>query len=597
MTRSAGISSPVMFVVTGLHTKRRPHIGTDKSSGAIRKQRVERPSLLPVVSHSHRRLHPVKLLASTSAHAAPRVSEPRMTWNDSSWYAWNRNEKGRRSPIKVPLGRVASTRVRKFIPKPLILVERMKARRLLLESSPSVASESRVAPGSLNRPMTIPLSAHVTPMTRRIPTCSTLSSASHYSSSVSFRMSLQNDVVFGSGSGMMPRSMRPLSVVTLGDSSSNTDTFVADSPCCIKRASFNVPLLVTATHATNVHLDAGSDPKKKSVPYTGVPLLVDSVAADFVHWTRQSTDPFQPAAMSTPFVSSQANTNGVLSPTHQPEQTPGLPDSFEIVSPTSRAMYPFNAPRGAYIVKLPNSGSTISLSNRTSLASPSSTTMSSSKPTKSDAPPATLANAPNPALAFRRLSNRVAPPSPTLVFDGVFAIPRPSLSSSPSPRRTLNSFPRPRKLTSRKPLSNMNISSVPPIAYLPQPQPTPPTSPREQPGPESPRSKLARVLTAHARPQIMTRVNKQACVPPLVKGVQVSNDPRTQCEIEGLRVRRVVGFGGGGGGGGDTGGDGCGREAIERMSLASVGMVAKLRARWEIQTGAVERCGRVGGRA
>ena len=179
--------------------------------------------------------------------------------------------------------------------------------------------------------------------------------------------------MFGSGSGMMPRSVRPLSVVTVGDSSGSTDTFVVDSPCCIKRASFRVLLLVTATDATNVHLDVGSDPGKKSVSYTGVPVLVNSVAVDFVHRTRQSIDTFQPAAMSTPFVSSQANTTGVPSPTafitstvyptHLPEQTPGLLDSFDIVSPTSRAVYPFNVPKGAYIVKLPTSGSTISLSN------------------------------------------------------------------------------------------------------------------------------------------------------------------------------------------------------------------------------------------
>ena len=156
MTRSAGISSPVMFVVTGLHTKRRPHTGTDKSSATIRKQCVDRLSLIPVVSPSRRRLCPVKPSVSTSSSglAAPRVSEPRMTWNDSDWDAWNpgRNEKGRRPPIKVPLaGRVAPTRVRKFIPKPLILVERMKARQLLLESSPPVASETRTTSGSLNQ--------------------------------------------------------------------------------------------------------------------------------------------------------------------------------------------------------------------------------------------------------------------------------------------------------------------------------------------------------------------------------------------------------------------------------------------------------------
>jgi hypothetical protein len=593
-----------MFVVTGLHTKRRPHIGTDKSGTTIRKQCVDRLSLLPVVSNSRRRLCPVKFSASASSsgQGAPRVSERRMAWNDSDWDAWNRNEKGRRSPTKLPLGRVAPTRARKFIPKPLILVERMKARHLLPESSPPVASESRTTPGSLNRPMTAmttPLSTLVTPMARRIPTCSTLSSDSCYSSGVSFRVSLRNDVVFGSGSGMMPRSARPLSVVTLGDSSASTDTFVADSPCCIKRPSFRVPLLVTAADATDVRLDVGSDPGKKSVSYTDVSVLVDSVTADIVHRTQQWTDTFQPAAMSTPFSSSQANTNGVPSPTAfitstvyptlPLEKTPGLPDSFDIVPPTSRAVYPFNAPKGAYIVKLPNSGSSISLSNTTSLASSSSTAVFSSRLTNSGAPPATLANAPTPALDFRRLSNRAASASPTLVFDGVFALPHPSPSSSPSPRRTLNSFPRPRRLMSRRPLSN--LSNAPAVASPPRPPPTSPTSFRGQSGPESPRSKLAHVLTAHARPHTMTRVRKQAHVPPLVKGVQVSNNLRTQCSIEGLRVRGVIGFGRDGGG--DVGGDGDGRGAIEKMSLAGVGMVAKLRARWE--TGAVECCVRVDG--
>lgn len=87
----------------------------------------------------------------------------------------------------------------------------------------------------------------------------------------------------------------------------------------------------------------------------------------------------------------------------------------------------------------------------------------------------------------------------------------------------------------------------------------------------------------------MTRVRKHARAPPLVKGVQVSNDLRVQCEIEGLRVRGVVGFGRDGGG--DVDGSGRGGEGSERMSLAGVGMVAKLRERWE--TGAMERCGHV----
>ncbi|KAH0836333.1 hypothetical protein J3R83DRAFT_7885 [Lanmaoa asiatica] len=577
-----------MFVVTGLHTKRRPPVGIDKSSVTIEKQCVERFGLLPVVSRSRLRLHPVK--NSSSSQAVRRVSEPRMPRNDSDKDTWNRGEKGKCPPVKVPLGRPAQTRIRRFIPKPLILVERMKARQLLFESSAPVASESCVTPESLNRPMTgmiPPLSTYVTPTAHRIPTCGLLSSDSHSSSCVSFQVSSRNDV-FGSGFGMIPRSVRPLSVVTLADSSSSTDTFVADSPCCIKQTS-KVPVLAV----TNVHLNVESDPGKKSVSDTSVRVHVDSTTTDFVHQTCQSTDTFEPAVTSTPFTSSQANANGVPSPvafvastvypTHPWEQMLGLSNSFEIVSPTSRAVYPFNAPKGAYIVKLPSSGSAVSLSNRTSPASLSSTAMSYSRLTKPCAPLTTLSNAPKPALAFRRLSGRVASPSPTLVLDGVFALPRaPSLSSSPSPRRTLNGFPRPRKPTSRRPLSD--ISNVLAIVSPSQPLSTPPTSSRGQPGAESPRSKLARVLTAHVRPQTMARTRRQGRVPPLVKGIQVSNDPRTQCEIEGLRVRRAVGLGRAGGDG-----DGGGKGTSERMSLASVGMVAKLRARWE--TGAVEHGG------
>lgn len=86
--------------------------------------------------------------------------------------------------------------------------------------------------------------------------------------------------------------------------------------------------------------------------------------------------------------------------------------------------------------------------------------------------------------------------------------------------------------------------------------------------------------------------------PPLVRGVQASNDPRTQCEIEGLRMRRVVGVQvsrSGGDGGSETGAEGgTGNGSIggddkgpsERTSLASVGMVAKLRAKWERGEGA-----------
>ncbi|KAI9573756.1 hypothetical protein HD554DRAFT_2251303 [Boletus coccyginus] len=557
-----------MFVVTGLHTKRRPHIGTDKPTGTIRKQYIGKLGLLPPVTRPHQRLRPVKLSASVSSlsPASPRVSEPRMVRNDSEKSALNRNEQGRPPPIKVPL---APARVRRFIPKPLILVERMKARQLLLGASPPVASEYCAVPGSLNCPrtaVTTPLSTHMTPTTRRIRTCSTLSSDSHHSSSVSFRVSLRNDVVFGSGFGMMPRSVRPLSVVALRDSSSSTDTFVTDSPCCIKRASFKVPLLVTETDAANHHLDVGSDPRKKCVPYTGVPVLVNSVAADVVHRTCH-TDTFKPAVTSTPFASSQANTNGIPSPTAfitstvypicPPEQTPGLSDESEIVSPTSRAMYSFNAPKSAYIVKLPNSGSTISLSNGTSLAS----------------------------LDFGQLSSRAAPASPTLVLDGVFALPQLSPSSLLSPHRTLNGFHRPRKPASRRPLAD--ISNVPAIASPSQPVPlsTSQTSSCGESGPESPRTKLAHVLTTHARSQTMDQTRKHTRVPPLVRGVWVSNDPRTQCEIEGLRMRRVVGLGRGHGLGGNVGGDGGGRGTIGRMSLAGVGMVAKLRTRWETGDG------------
>ncbi|KAG8214991.1 hypothetical protein J3R82DRAFT_8395 [Butyriboletus roseoflavus] len=582
-----------MFVVTGLHTKRRQPIGVDSSSATIEKHSVER---LPAVSHQHRHLH--KHLCLSSNKVAPRVSEPRMTRNDSNRDAWNRREIGKRPSIKGPPGRPASTRVRKFIPKPLILVERMRARQILLESSPPVASESRVAPDSVNRPtiaMTAPPSTHVTPTTHRIPTCSILSNDSHSSSSVSFRVSSQNDVVFGSGSGMIPRSVRPLSVVTLADSSSSTDTFVADSPCCIKQASSKVPVLAV----TSVHLNVESDVDKKSVSDTGVPVFVDSILAGFVHRTCQSTDTFEPFATSTPFTTSQGNTGSVPSPTAfitstvystcPLEQTPGFSDSVGIVSLTSREVYPFNAPKGAYIVKLPDSGSTVSLSNRTSVASLPSTAMSYSRLIKSGAPLATLANAPKPVLDFKRLSTRVGSPSPTLVLDGVFALPCTSSPSfSPSPRRRLNGFPRPRKPTSRRPLSD--ISNTLAIAPASQPLSTSPTSSCVQAGPESPRSKLAHVLTAHVQPHTMTRTR----VPPLVKGVEVSNDPRTQREIEGLRVRRAVGRDRSDGGG-DVDGENDGRGMVERMSLASVGMVAKLRARWE--TGAVAHGGGVEGRA
>ena len=581
-----------MFVVTGLHTKRRPPIGVDSSSSAIEKQCVER---LPAVSRQHR--HSLSL---SSSQAAPQVLGPRMTRNDSDRDAWNRREMGRRPPIKVPPGRPAPARVRKFIPKPLILVERMKARQLLLESSPPIASEPCVAPESVNRPasaMIAPPSSHVTPLTHRIPVCGILSNDLRSSSSVSLRVSSRNDIVFGSGFEMMPRSVRPLSAVTLADSSSSTDTFVADSPCYTKQASKVPVLAVPSVH----HVDADSD--KKCVSDTGVSAFVDSAAADFVHRTCQSTNTFEPFVTSTPLASSQPNTSGIPSPTAfitstvyttcPPEQTLESSDSFEIVSPTSREVYPFNPLKDAYIVKFPNSRSTVSLSNGTTLASLSSTAGSYSRLAKSGVPLATLANAPKPVLDLRRLPSRIASPSPTLVLDGVFALPRPSsLSSSPSPRRTLNGFPQPRKPTSRRPLSD--ISNTLAIASPSRPLSTSPTSSHGQAGPESPRSKLAHVLTAHVQPETMSHTRKQVRVPLLVKGVEVSSDLRTRCEIEGLRVRRAVGRGHGhghgrGDGGGDVNGDNGGRGMIERMSLASVGMVAKLRARWE--TGAVERGG------
>lgn len=587
-----------MFVVTGLHTKRRP-IGIDKYRATIEKQRV---GLL-------RHIHPTELSSPSSAR---RVSEPRMTRNDSDRNAWNRNEKGRRPPIKFALGRPAPARVRKFIPKPLILVERMKARQLLLESSSPVASQLSVAPDSLNRSMTAmttPLSAYVTPTPKRMLTCSVLSSSSHSSSSISFRMSSRKGIVFKSAFGMMPRLVRPLSVVSLGDSSSSTDTFVADSPCCIKQTS-KPPVLVMEIDTTNVHVNVESDPKKKGISDIGVSVPIDSVARDFMHRSCRSTDAFEPVITSTPFASSQANSNDVPSPTAFITSTvyptrpsgpmPRLSDSSKILSPTSQAVYPFYAPKGAYIVKLPNTVSTTSLSNQTRLASISSTAIPYSRHTKPGASLMTLANAPD----FKRLSSRVASPPPTLVLDGVFALPGAptqlaSSSSSPSPRQTLNRFPRPRKPSSRRPpppppptpsdtlalAPNVNALAIAPCS----PPPHSPSSSRAQSGPESPRSKLAHVLTAHVRPQMMTtstymmrvhqqgKGNVQGRVPPLVKGVQASNDPRTQCEIEGLRMRRVVGSQVCRDGG--EGSDGKG--AIERMSLAGVGMVAKLRAKWE----------------
>ncbi|KAG6374650.1 hypothetical protein JVT61DRAFT_4015 [Boletus reticuloceps] len=606
MTRSTGISSLVMFVVTGVHTKRRPPI--DKSRATLRKQSREGLGLLPAASHLHRRPPPVKPPTS-SGRAAPHIPRPRMTPSDGDVDARNRNDKGRHPPARVPPRRVAPPRVRKFIPKPLILVERMKALQLVLESSPPVA------PASLTRSktaMTTPLSTHVTPPTRRV-------SGSHSSSSVSFLASLQNNAVCGSCFRMMPQPMRCLSLATLDERSSSTDTFVADSPCFVKQTSSNVPLLITENETANVYLDIASETGKKFVSHAWIPVLLDSVSADFVHWTCQSIDVFEPPRTSTPFTSSQANTNGVpspmtfttttvsVSPTCLSEQALGFAESSQIVSLTSRAVYPFNAPNGAYIVKLPNSRPANFLSNWTRPTSPSSTALSHPRLTTTGAPSALFANAHKPAFDLKRLSSRTTSPSPTLVLDGVFALPRPTPSSSASPRRTLKGFPRPRKPSSRRPL----IDKANAQAVAPPPQPVPllsgttmtatfPTSrssshgPSGSVGPESPRSKLAHVLTANAQPQAMRRTRQQARVPPLVKGIEVSIDPRTQCEIEGLRMRKVVVLGrddGGMNGGGDLGDDGGGggKGAIERMSLARVGIVAKLRARWEM--GAAARRG------
>ena len=569
-----------MFVVAGLHTKRRPHIGIDKSSARTRKQGLRQPP----VGHPHQRLHTAKFSTSSSGQGAPRISEPRMTRRDMD--ARGRNDNGRAPPTKTPLGRVAPPRVRKFIPKPLILVERMKTRQLLLESTPPIASRPCIVPASLPKTATtVPPSTHVTPLTRQIPTCSTHSSGS--ASSVSVRVSYREGPVFGSGFGMMPpRARRSLSVSTLGDSSSDTDTFVADSPCGVKQAYYNAPLLVTQTGPPNVRLDVGSDFGKDGMPFS---IIGDSGATDLVYGIGLSIDTFEPAMTSTPFTSSQPATNGIPHPTEfkasiiypirQADQIPVLSDSFE----NPRATYLFNASKDGYTVKLSNTG-----------------------PPVFKATSATHANAPKRAPDFKRLSNRAASPSPTLVLDGVFALPRPSSSSTPTLRRTFHGFPRPRRPSSRRPfVDTTNVKSSGALALAsesPSKQPLrstfgTPTPAGTRPGPESPRSKLAHVLTARAEPQLeqtATRARRQARVPLLVRGIHASNDPRTQCEIEGLRVRRVVGLGRGGGvggvgigvGGGDGSGSGSGsgKGANERMSLAGLGMVAMLRARWEAGT-------------
>ncbi|KAF8121049.1 hypothetical protein EV363DRAFT_1302532 [Boletus edulis] len=84
--------------------------------------------------------------------------------------------------------------------------------------------------------------------------------------------------------GMMPRPMGCLSLLTLDEHSSSTDTFVADSPCLVKKTSSNVPLLITENETANIYLDTASDPGKKFVSHAWIPaVLLDSVSADFVH--------------------------------------------------------------------------------------------------------------------------------------------------------------------------------------------------------------------------------------------------------------------------------------------------------------------------
>ena len=610
-----------MFVVTGLNTKRRP-VHIDKPSSAIKKQRIGEPRLLQAAPHSRRYLCCTNPPSSSSLHC---VSGSRMTRDDSNKAASNRDEKCRRPSMKIPLRRQVPTGVRKFIPRPLILVERMKARQLALESSPLVSSGPYVSPESLNYSaiaMITPLSTHVTPAPQRMVTRSVLSSDSHSSSSVSFQMSSRRGVLFGSGFGMMTRSRRPFSIVTLGGSSSSGDTFVADSPCFIKQAS-KAPVPVTEINATNIRESVGSD-SEKNLFDTGVSVPLHLVAGDPRFRSSGSTDSFVPAITSTPFASGLENNiivplpttfiSSVAPITYPLEQMPGL------CSLTSRAMYPFSAPEDTYIVRLPNATSTTPPSNKTGFTSKPCTAVPCSRLPKPRAPLATLVNGPKPSLDLKRLSSRVAPPSPTLVLDGVFALPYmsslPPLSPPPtfsppsspslrSPRQML--FPRSRESTSRSRRPSLPTPFVAPTrtlnAYAIAPRSSPPqlhsplfsASPPSSPGHsgESPRSKLARVLTAHAESPVSVSVprvhqpgngNGRQSVPPLVKGIQASNDPRTRCEIEGLRTRKDVCFGHGDGSGNGNAAGGGGidvRGAMERVTLAGIGMVAKLRARWE----------------
>ncbi|KAG6370826.1 hypothetical protein JVT61DRAFT_11038 [Boletus reticuloceps] len=224
-------------------------------------------------------------------------------------------------------------------------------------------------------------------------------------------------------------------------------------------------------------------------------------------------------------------TTTTVSPTCLLEQALGFTESSQIVSPTSQAVYPFNAPNGAYIVKLLNSRPADFLLNWTRPTSPSSTALSHSRLTMTGAPSALFAK--RTQAHFR--------PKATLE---PHRIPIPDIAS---PGGTLKGFPRPREPSSCRPL--VDKANAQAVASPPQPVPlsgttvtaTFPTSrsshgPSRSASPESPRSKLAHVLTTNAQPQVMRRTRQQARVPLLVKGVEVSIDPRTQCGIEGLKV-------------------------------------------------------------
>ncbi|KAF8121011.1 hypothetical protein EV363DRAFT_1302508 [Boletus edulis] len=227
--------------------------------------------VLPAASHSHQCPPPVKPTLSFRFRASTSPSLGVILGQHEA------------SPVKVQPRQVAPPRVRKFIPKLLILVKRMKARQLVLKSS----SESCIAPASLTRSktaLTTPLSTHVTSPMHQASVRDTFLSSSHSSSSVSFLASLHNNDVCGSCFGMMPRPMGCLSLLTLDEHSSSTDTFVADSPCLVKKTSSNVPLLITENETANIYLDTASDPGKKFVSHAWIPaVLLDSVSADFVH--------------------------------------------------------------------------------------------------------------------------------------------------------------------------------------------------------------------------------------------------------------------------------------------------------------------------